>query len=132
MSRGADRPVPVHEVPADGLTHDAPRLAVFVKRDLQALVCANYLLPLACARGCTVLLLVCDFVMARERSCQALRSHMALERDVFFDSVEALYEVRTRAGPVPDRHARGMLEQISTNSVAIARRRLTDCAPPSC
>jgi hypothetical protein len=98
ISHGETDEPAVRQVPAGGLPHevtrDAPRLAVFVKRDLQALVSANYLVPLARARGCAVLLLVCDFVMARERSCHALRSHIGLERDVFFDAVETLYEVR--------------------------------------
>ena len=75
-------------------------IAVFVKRDLQAVVAANFLIPELCSRNataegegsrqCRVLLLICDFVMQRERACQALRAHMALERDIFFDTIEPL------------------------------------------
>jgi hypothetical protein len=85
--------------PAATTAHDptdaAVRIAIFIKRDLQALVTANYLVPrLVAELECRVLLLVCDFVMDRERGSSTLQAHICLERDVFFDGVEPTYEVR--------------------------------------
>lgn len=75
-------------------TYNSSRVAIFLKKDLQALVAANFLVPrLTLHRQCTVLMLICDFVMKRERQCARFRAHIALERDIFYEGVEPCYEV---------------------------------------